>query len=752
MKQKRFLCGLSALLLGIFLSACGKESESAVNEYRLGEVRHSAEDPVQEQEIPSWQTAFTQSGGEILHQKAPLLFDGGILQFATIKDADQQTGSVYQIYSFETGEWESLNLPEAGTTADGFAYRNIGQAFLSASGELCCLLYTDTETRAAALSADGVGRLLSETELSGALSGELYAGSEQLFLSGSELFLWRNSNTSIRISDIGTNRADIVRISTDTEPETVQADGWIHGAIQREDGVFFYGVDQEELPAMWRADGTKQNAVFPKELAATEFYAADVDGELMLLDRYALWTAESEEKLYSFMENGYSFTDIYGLTACEDGKVRILAEMDGQLFLLTYDPEKREIPSGREEIVLAMSMQNVSLNCVIADFNRHSSDYYITVVYPGPGESIGTFITRMQMELSAGKGADLLEEGALYHPTAMKESGWLACLDGLGFEESGCLSAALETGKLDGSLYGIPYECSLDFAAYRSSLSGKRETVGIEELMKAVRASDAKVLDPACNELEIVMRYAMRDETDTTYIDWKKGKSHLTEKPFLELLEFAREYAADGRNTYEKDEVFAAHPFNEEFTFSSFQNFSQTLGDYVILGYPSEKGSGIYMTTNKIYLNSRAKGKEGCIAFLKYLVSSRAQALYTGYDIGEDADLKKNADGFFVNHPVQFPVNAQILEVMLEKEDGNNPENQFVLDSGEILYLKQPLTGEQLEIFDYMIGHAQPANYAVTPLADIFAEELDAYFEGYCTAEEAAEKLDNRVQLYLDEQ
>lgn len=111
MKQKRFLCGLSALLLGISLSACGKESGSAVNEYRLGEVRYSAEDPVQEQEIPSWQSAFTQSGGEILYQEAPLLFDGGILQFATIKDTEQQTGSVYQIYSFETGEWESLNLP-----------------------------------------------------------------------------------------------------------------------------------------------------------------------------------------------------------------------------------------------------------------------------------------------------------------------------------------------------------------------------------------------------------------------------------------------------------------------------------------------------------------------------------------------------------------------------------------------------------------------------------------------------------------
>ena len=50
-----------------------------------------------------------------------------------------------------------------------------------------------------------------------------------------------------------------------------------------------------------------------------------------------------------------------------------------------------------------------------------------------------------------------------------------------------------------------------------------------------------------------------------------------------------------------------------------------------------------------------------------------------------------------------------------------------------------------------MIDNALPGQYSVTPLEGIFREELAPYFEGQCSAETAAEKLNNRVQLYLDE-
>ena len=91
------------------------------------------------------------------------------------------------------------------------------------------------------------------------------------------------------------------------------------------------------------------------------------------------------------------------------------------------------------------------------------------------------------------------------------------------------------------------------------------------------------------------------------------------------------------------------------------------------------------------------------------------------------------------------------MELMVEIEDGNHPDNKFVTDSGQVIYLKPPLTDEQIAVFGDMIDNALPGQYSVTPLEGIFREELAPYFEGQCTAEEATEKLNNRVQLYLDE-
>lgn len=46
---------------------------------------------------------------------------------------------------------------------------------------------------------------------------------------------------------------------------------------------------------------------------------------------------------------------------------------------------------------------------------------------------------------------------------------------------------------------------------------------------------------------------------------------------------------------------------------------------------------------------------------------------------------------------------------------------------------------------------ARPEPQIPSELADIIQEELAPFFAGDCSAEEAAGKLDNRVQLYLEE-
>lgn len=747
--RRKFLDIAAGILFCVLqLCACGKEADVSIEEYKLGDVYRSAAGPMSEQEIPTWKEETEQNASAGVYQENPFLFGGGIAQLMVTSDGQ----AYYQIFSFDSKQWTKVAVRPADMPDS-----HIGEVFATTSGELCCLVYSGENAALTSLSVGGVGQKLSEQNLLGSLQGGIEQDEHIVVGKGGELFVYLNSEYSVYTSDLKTNTAKVTRLSGAEETDSAEIDGWIHGAVQENGstGLLFYGVDRDNLPAMWRESGARYQIAFPKDIAATEYFSVDTgDGQLALMDRYGLWEVSDggTEKLITFAESGYRFENIWGLEKGADNTLLILAEMDGKLLLLSYDLSKKGMTNERQELVLALSMQNVALSNVIAEFNRHSSEYYVSVMTPEPGESGDSFLTRIQMEVTAGRGPDLLEQDVIFNVQSMKDKGYLQCLDGQGFEESGCLATALETGKIDGGLYGIPYEFSLDFAAYRSQEFGKADSVNIGELMKAVRRSDAKVLDPYSSAMDIVLRYAMRDESNTEYIDWEKGKSHLTGKAFLELLAFADEYAARGSaDSWSREEVFASHPFNGEFTFYTFQDLQDELGDNVILGYPREKGRGVYMITNKIYLNSQTNGADGCIGFLKYLVSKEAQAQYVAYDIGGDAIRKRDSAGFFMNHSTWFSINRTVMELMVEMEDGNHPDNKFVTDSGQVIYLKPPLTDEQIAVFGDMIENALPAQYSVTPLEEIFREELAPYFEGQCSAETAAEKLNNRVQLYLDE-
>ena len=77
----------------------------------------------------------------------------------------------------------------------------------------------------------------------------------------------------------------------------------------------------------------------------------------------------------------------------------------------------------------------------------------------------------------------------------MREKGFLKSLEGYGFENMNCLESALETGRTDGTLWGIPYEFTLDFAAYHASAIGKADSIDIKALMNMVERSGVKKLD-----------------------------------------------------------------------------------------------------------------------------------------------------------------------------------------------------------------------------------------------------------------
>lgn len=751
---------LCLFFLSGLLAGCGNKETDDQDEqlYRQGAVYQWEEGPVKEISLPSVDGLMEENNLNLIWQSDTMVTPRTVWKMVATKNEQMEYKTYYLFFPFEKAEWVMVESAD-GTTQDGIPYAFFTFPVPSLSGETYTGLNLSEEGRGVALiSSEGIG------QYAGPVAESFSDDNKKSLISrNGKVYEWVNSNgiRNVFASDVKTNRARLQCVTETGEEvtEEVTVDGWILGAVQKDEDsdVLFYGMDQERRPAMWDENGRRREIKFPGELSAPEFFAAyTAEGNMAFLDKYGLWetTGNDVELLYSFMENGYRFDSALGMAGGEDNRLFLLMSMDDMPIVLSYDLSKKSIPMEKKELVLAMSMPSVAFNNMVADFNRYDPDYYISVMVPGEGEDKESFQRRVQLELTAGKGPDLLESSVLYDIGSMKDKGFFMQLDERQFENGGCIATALATGMIDGGLYGVPYEFSLDFAAYHKSELGDAQTLTVEEMMELAQASDVKILDAEYAAAGFILKYALSDESNTDYIDWKAHKSNLLDEKFLKLLAFAKEYSVETTAGYREispKDVFAAHPTSGQFTLWQFIKLQETLGDYLILGYPRNEGNGIYMWTNRFYVNSQSDSCEGAVRFLQYLVGEKAQALYVSYDISKDADRKVNSDGFFVDKMVLFPINRSVMEKMVEKEDGNNPENQFVLDSGEILYLKQPLSEKQISEFWYMVDHALPAVFKITPLEDIIYEELEPYFEGQCSAEEAADKLNNRVQLYLDE-
>ena len=667
MIKKRF--GMIILAMLILLNGCGGPKSDTLAESVEKENYYWSEGPARVMTLAS-EKEYLEERKLVVHWESEYILtkDAVWKLIAAVNEASERK-QYYLYYSIREEKWGILDAG-AGTTKDERSYEFLSMPCASVTGEAYAIINQEKEGKGiAGISPEGVG------EYKGSMATGFTGNNVKMTLGrDGRAYEWINSGDTVYLCDAKTNVAKLHCLDDGNE---VTAEGWIIGAAQKDDaeGIQFYGMDRERKPAMWDADGNRLPASFPEDLTAPEYYAVyEGNGGLLFCDRYGLWESAEEgyRCLFSFMENGYLFDSILGMVLAGENDLRILMSTDGMPAVLLYDLSKKDLRLEKKELVLAACMPNAAFNRMVADFNGRDHEYYVTVRLPEKGEDQESFRRRIQLELTAGKGPDLLEESVLFDVNSMISKGLIKCLEESEFKDLGCLPSCLETGKSGDGLYGIPYDFSLDFVAWRKEEIGVGETLTVDKMIRQMQASQREVLDASCSALEIVTKYALRDESNTDYIDWQQGKSKLSGQAFLDLLAFAKEHAADDLDYEEASRIaFAMSPRSGIFTLSDFGSLTECLGDYVILGYPRNDGKGIYIWTNKIYVNDRSEAGEGAVRFLQYVISERAQALYVSHDVTGDAERKMDENGLFVNKMALFPVNRSALEKMINEEDGN---------------------------------------------------------------------------------
>ena len=641
----------------------------------------------------------------------------------TKEESESFLGYCLQTFHEDTWSWEQILLSDVEWIEGG--YTNIsGMAGATQEGVFLKITESTVDGEQMYLGYfDGIsGKILMEwpEEIEG---GSVYRDQDQniYFISAAENAIYVYDSNGVR-------------------QRRTQLDGYLwNGICNPVTGGMLWCGSNSDGARFWKDLNSPGSYKPVKEVDAYAFKAAYApDGTLYYADAKAVWIEEEQPRqILVFGDMGYSLEELYNICILENGDIQCYVFLDGTLSLLSLSRETEEIAIEQQEIFLCawQSSSDIFLNQIITRFNRQNSRYHISLLNEEDS-------SRTELEMSIGQGPDLMILPPLVAENYVQQ-GYLQNMEGVIEDPALFLGAALESGRINGITYGIPYSCSLDFAVFSKDIAGERQSWTVEEMMQCIRESNAGILDWYFSQIDainIVMKYGLCDNGNTAYIDWKKGESHLTEQPFRDLLEFAAEYADTGE--YEASDVF---PMLQEGYIAGTEIHLWKLGmlDYAAncfsgrasyIGYPNSSGKkGIYVWADCLYVNQASDKMEGITEFVRFMLSEDAQKLC----IAE-------------NESYSMPIRLSTISYLIEQEQ-KKAENPLTYADSWMNWQEDGLDEEQLRVLDELLEQAQPASFYVTEVEDFFYEELTPYFDGTRSLTDTLKVLDNRIQLYLDE-
>lgn len=357
---------------------------------------------------------------------------------------------------------------------------------------------------------------------------------------------------------------------------------------------------------------------------------------------------------------------------------------------------------------------------------------------------------RMRMDFATGKGMDIILFGDLvadelgYSGVVLDLNTFLTPED----KQGKYLGNILECAQTGDALYEISPSFTLAFIAGDGSRLGWECGWTMEEMEEGFGkcGRDGAALGKGgVRTVERLVQYAIED-----FVDWDAGTANFCNEEFYGILEFGRktDHGEFVRTT--RDSVASG------IHLASCEGLGDAAGvqylcwlfgeDMAVKGYPCARGTGVgvgFGAGFSMGISAYSECPEGAWDFLEFFV---------GADWIGDMDESYSFSRLFYG----FPVNRRIFEEILEQS-----MVQRYYDDGRPC----PLLQGEGDVPDFYANTAEDVEKLreIIALADrrclpdlsavgrIIKEEISGYNAGVMTAEQTAEKIQNRVQLYLDE-
>jgi|GEM_PF-3404097 len=387
----------------------------------------------------------------------------------------------------------------------------------------------------------------------------------------------------------------------------------------------------------------------------------------------------------------------------------------------TPEPLQAEIETGTDKIQLTLATTNLSsdLQNLVDNFNQTNDEYEIIIFdFTEDFRDGDTSIASQNSEILGEKAPDIYafdistefmntdstERSSLYENL-------LPYLDAdPEYDRDTLLPGIMNALTQDGKLYTLPYDFSITTFSAPRSIVGDVESLTMEKALAfAAEIGEDTLVFPEWLVKREMFIYVLSYVTNM-YVDPHAGVSDFNNPDFIELLEACnRQHDKPPTRSFPHgDELLSLQWF---FGVDSFRHFLSNIdGDYTYVGIPSNLGtSGIFRCNIQLQMSSQSEHKDAVWSFLR-------TALRT-----------KNIGTLQNFHTTQEGLRTQLKELI-------HPDYQEDIDKLTELI-------NRTEIVESSVDYA---------LREIILDQADIFFAGECTAEEAAERIQNAATNYLN--
>ena len=477
------------------------------------------------------------------------------------------------------------------------------------------------------------------------------------------------------------------------------------------------------------------------------------------------WNVERNSlvELVSWLETGINTSTLLGFSINADGQILAAVNETNSTLLAMMTPGA-DIPEKTVLTLASVSDKSYLRECV-SKFNRTSNTcrivykpYYTQTVDFSPG-GYQQGMTRLLTELSAGKLPDILYVDSLpvlqFGGMGMLEDLWPYIENDPELGRTAVMEHVLECAEQNDELYMIFNTFGINTVVGSKAVVGDRTSWTLDDLRVALATmpEGCAIFSPYSTKLETLKNILYADLG--SYVEWESGACSFDGEEFKDILSFCNEMEAEQGGWAQ---WYTLVPEGKEMLLDNvLRNFIRIQeheaifgGEISYVGYPRSDGEcgSSFNVDNPIAMTTSCKDKEGAWSFLRQFLLPQ--------------ELPRDTLGDIFVSNAAFPVNRKSFETLLDESmklnssngEEDRPPKGTVFDGSEGTLFDLTYTPTTQAQYDQIMELYNAISTVYTEdsaLWEIISEQVQPYFAGDKSVDEAARLIQSRAELYVNE-